>query len=374
MTRPATDVTLWDWRYGQTLAERLCADLLQVEGFVDVDPQCPLGGPDGKKDILCSKDGEKWLAAIYFPPTRTDFRGVKAKFCDDFKGVSLHKRERFAFFTNQLITPGERSELALCAKPIPVELFHQERIRSILDSPRGYGLRLEYLRIPMTEEEQLSLWSTLKEDLTAGLKRQENRILDLHRKIDVVLERTNRIGSRLDGRSSLEIDPPAELTQFPTANLQLADLFWIHRLLCDRSDLPHTDRGRIRNINVWIGKPGSTPDKARYTPPPPEKIVALLEDLLGRWRAGYKNVSGADENLRIEALTSFHHGFLNIHPFLDGNGRVARALLQQQVFELTGRHLEAAFRDNLPGYFDALSAADGGDYAPLKRMIRINLE
>lgn len=375
MNRAPTDITLWDWRYGQAQAERLCADLLQVEGFSNIDPQCPLGGPDGRKDILCTRGGEDWLAAAYFPPTRSNFRDVKEKFYRDFEGVARHDRDGFAFLTNQPITPGERADLSEHSEPVPIELYHQERIRSILDSPKGYGLRLEYLRIPMTEEEQHSLWSTLKDDITGRLTRQEAHILDLHRKIDIVLERTmDLVTNQVVSRSSLETSSPPQLTQFPTADLRLGDILWIHRMLCDGTQLPQANRGRFRNVSVWIGRPGATPDTARFIPPPPENIKTLLEDLSARWRVEYPVVSGGDEEHRIAALSSFHHAFLSIHPFLDGNGRVARALLQQQALELTGRHLEATFTEDPAAYFEALSAADAGVQCNLVRLIKANLE
>jgi hypothetical protein len=189
MNRAATDTTLRDWRYGQTQAERLCADLLHVEEFSDIDPQSPLGGPDGRKDILCTRNGHRWLAAVYFPPTRVDFKDIKKKFCHDFEGVVRHSRDGFVFLTNQRITLRHREELHDHAEPTPVELYHLERIRSILDSPKGYGLRLEYLRISMTEEEQHSLWRTMKDDLTGRLDRQDSHLLELNRKMDMLLER-----------------------------------------------------------------------------------------------------------------------------------------------------------------------------------------
>ena len=45
------------WRSGPTQAERLAAALLRLEGYSDVGPQAPLGGPDGRADILCSRGG-----------------------------------------------------------------------------------------------------------------------------------------------------------------------------------------------------------------------------------------------------------------------------------------------------------------------------
>lgn len=375
MNRAATDTTLWDWRYGQTQAERLCAGVLQVEGFQDIDPQSPLGGPDDRKDILCTRDGESWLAAVYFPPTRSNAQNVREKFLHDLEGVARHKRDKFAFFTNQRVTPGERASLASSATPVPVELYHQERIRSILDSPRGYGLRLEYLRIPMTEEEQYSLWSTLGDEITARLACQEAGLLDLHRKMDMVLERTMMLGGGLlAGASSMETAPLPRLTQFPTADLHVGDILWIHRILSDGSGLPTPVRGRFRATTVWIGQAGSTPETARFVPPPAEDIERLLVDLTARWRAEYAALSGADEEQRLASIAEFHHDFVSIHPFLDGNGRVGRALLQQQLYELTGKHLEAVFTDDPTAYYDALSAADIGDMRALTGLIGASLE
>jgi hypothetical protein len=375
MSNPATDTTLWDWRYGQTQAERLCADILQTEGYDDVDPQCPLGGPDDRKDILCTRGGENWLAAAYFPPTRSEFKDVADKFQYDFEGVARHNAYGFAFFTNQPITPGQRAELARIAAPTATEIYHQERIRSILDSPKGYGLRLEYLRIPMTEEEQHSLWSTLKDDITERLRRQEEGLIDLHRKMDLVMARTMEMASNLRlGASSMDTPPLPRLAYFPTADLHLGDVLWIHRIVCDGTSLPNASRGRFRNVAVWIGQPGTTPDNARFVPVPPEEIRPRMESLLDNWRKTYPVASGSSESERIAAVAAFHHGMLTIHPFLDGNGRVARALLQQQVFEFTGRYVTADFTEVPAEYFQALSAADKGNPLPLQELIKANLE
>jgi fido (protein-threonine AMPylation protein) len=374
MNRPATDSTLRDWRYGQTQAERLCAGLLHAEGFTDIDPQCPLGGPDGRKDILCSRDGRLWVAAAYFPPTPATATDVKKKFVHDFAGVARHGRNAFVFFTNQPITPGERAVLAAATGGVPVELYHQERIRSILDSPKGYGLRFEYLRIAMTEEEQSSLFSSLGDEITARLVRQEAGILELHRKMDLVLERTMRLGGAPVVRSTLEMGSIPQLTQFPTADLRVSHVMWIHRMLYDGSDLPRSVRGRFRSTMVWIGKAGASLEDARFVPPAAAEVAPLLNDLIGRWCAGYSGLSGADEATRIAEIARFHHGFLSIHPFLDGNGRVARAILQQQAVELLGRNIEAVFSEDPVPYYDALSSADAGDITALTALIAANLE
>jgi fido (protein-threonine AMPylation protein) len=375
MQKTQTDVSLWDWRYGQTQAERLAADILQVEGFVDIDPQCPLGGPDGRKDILCARNERLWLAAVYFPPTRQPFNDVAEKFLHDFKGVAKNNRQGFAFFTNQRISPNERAQLSGVVGTIPTEIFHQERLRSILDSPKGYGLRLEYLRIPMAEEEQLGLWSLLKDNLTPRLIQQEAVMIALHRKVDQVLERTMAFTSDLRALpSTFDRNPLTSLTQFPTADLRLGHILWIHRLICDLSDIQMKLEGRLRSVSVWIGRAGSTPETARFVPCPPEQVKQRLDELIAKWRADFPTVSAAPFDERLYSIVAFHHKFLNIHPFLDANGRVARALLQQQLLELTGRRFRTNFSEATEQYYYALNIADAGDINELITLISANLE
>ncbi|MCI2254094.1 hypothetical protein L2D08_06925 [Domibacillus sp. PGB-M46] len=50
---------LREWTKGQTAAERLAGHILNSEGFESIDPSHPLGGPDGIKDIICTKDDDK---------------------------------------------------------------------------------------------------------------------------------------------------------------------------------------------------------------------------------------------------------------------------------------------------------------------------
>lgn len=78
MSSANTEGTLRDWRNGSTQAERLCAALLHLESFEDVDPQHPLGGPDGLKDVRCNRNGKVWIAAaILAAPKLNQYEGGK---------------------------------------------------------------------------------------------------------------------------------------------------------------------------------------------------------------------------------------------------------------------------------------------------------
>jgi fido (protein-threonine AMPylation protein) len=378
MIKMQTESVLQNWRYGQVQAERLSSELLIIEGFNGIDPQSPLGGRDGLKDVICYRAGNKWIAACYFPTTLVEFKDVKEKFSHDLEGLSKNNAEGLAFFVNQHLTPGERAELIKKVHPKLSEIYHLERIRVLLDAPKGYGLRFEYLRIPMNEEEQLSFWSSMKDDITKHFLTQEHSISELHKKLDLIMERTMAIQVDLTSQRSSFVDPGYELASdwisFPTAYISVGQLLWIHRLLTDESSLPEFNRGTFRNIGVWIGTPDSSPEKARFTPPPPDQILSLTEELLKQWRSDYLTLVKTETQAVIKRLAQFHHGFLSIHPFLDANGRVARAILQQQIIELLNRRLTAKF-SNEPGvYFACLRQADSGNIMPLVTLITACLE
>ncbi|HMJ79068.1 MAG TPA: Fic family protein [Iamia sp.] len=62
------------------------------------------------------------------------------------------------------------------------------------------------------------------------------------------------------------------------------------------------------------------------------------------------------------------HAFTSVHPFADGNGRVARLLASIPLLRAASIPLWVEVSDR-PRYFDALESADGGDRQPLLRFV-----
>lgn len=150
---------LRDWQKGQADSERLAAQILRLDGFSAIDPSHPLGGSDGVKDIVCARDGKKWIGAAYFPRGQQSFAEAKKKFLSDIRGVKLNDATGLAFVTNQELRLSERKSLRDIGET-SAELYHLERVASLLDSPTGYGVRLEFLDIEMSKDEQLAFHST----------------------------------------------------------------------------------------------------------------------------------------------------------------------------------------------------------------------
>ncbi|MFE7062946.1 hypothetical protein ACFVAD_12420 [Sutcliffiella sp. NPDC057660] len=150
-----TRYRLIEWTEGKPASERLGGYILSVSDYKKIDPSQPLGGRDGKKDLICEKEGIKWIAACYFPRGQKIFSVIRNKFSGDLIGVKRNKAKGIVFITNQAITVNQRETLKNLTN-LEVEIFHQERILGILNSPIGFAARQEYLGLNMTIEEKIS--------------------------------------------------------------------------------------------------------------------------------------------------------------------------------------------------------------------------
>ena len=150
---------LLNWDRGQAPSERLAAIILSKEGFNGVDPSHPLGGKDGLKDMTLSSDGKRWIGAVYFPRGQQSFPDIKKKFAHDLDGVKANNAEGLAVVTNQELRLGERKILTELMPEVDVQIYHLERIASLLNTPSFYGIRMEFLDIEMSKEEQLSFFA-----------------------------------------------------------------------------------------------------------------------------------------------------------------------------------------------------------------------
>jgi Fic family protein len=104
----------------------------------------------------------------------------------------------------------------------------------------------------------------------------------------------------------------------PPASVGIDGVRAIHAALLRTAPGPAAG-GRLREEQNWIGGNDWTPCGADFVPPPPERVVPLLEDLLAFMD---------DDALPPLAQAAIAHAqFETIHPFADGNGRTGRALI-----------------------------------------------
>lgn len=113
--------------------------------------------------------------------------------------------------------------------------------------------------------------------------------------------------------------------------------------------------GEIRRSPVWVGAPGATPSTAVFVPPLPHHLGQLLSD----WEHFVNDEPQTTPALIQAAL--MHYQFETIHPFLDGNGRVGRLLINV-LLKARGRidqpllYLSQYFESHRDRYYGTLQA------------------
>jgi Fic family protein len=106
------------------------------------------------------------------------------------------------------------------------------------------------------------------------------------------------------------------------------------------------------------------PFPAGMTPPPFPEVDHRMTD----WVADVNTLRRPSDVAFPERLAQVHNDFERIHPFLDGNGRAGRLLLNLILVRL-GYPPAIVFKHERTKYLDALRKADKSDYGPLGELI-----
>lgn len=125
-----------------------------------------------------------------------------------------------------------------------------------------------------------------------------------------------------------------------------------------------TDSGRYRTHNVRIVG-------AKKTPPDWSKVVGLIDRLIDEIAESGTHPHHPHRPPHphpVETAAFLHHRFVEIHPFTDGNGRVAR-LLSNLYLIAKGYPPVVIMTQDRGKYYQCLRAADAGDLAPFTDFI-----
>jgi len=113
------------------------------------------------------------------------------------------------------------------------------------------------------------------------------------------------------------------------------------------------DAGRYRTRNVRI-------TGAVKAPPDWGKIVKQIDELIEKTAESRKHP--------IETASFLHHRFVEIHPFSDGNGRVARLLTN--LYLIAQNYPPVVLKKEERGkYYKSLRTADAGNLSPFANFI-----
>jgi Fic family protein len=141
-------------------------------------------------------------------------------------------------------------------------------------------------------------------------------------------------------------------------HLNASGILQIHGLVLQKIEKEFA--GRYRNAGVRISG-------ANFVPPNALKVDSLMEELI-EWVK--------DENNSLHTIVKaaiFHHRFVWIHPFFDGNGRTVRLVFNLLLMK-EGFPPAIILKNDRKKYYDALNKANNGDYAKLLLLVLQALE
>ena len=144
--------------------------------------------------------------------------------------------------------------------------------------------------------------------------------------------------------------------------LHLEAVLAAHRALMLDDPTERVYAGRLRDVQNWIGGSDHSPRNALFVPPPPGTVADYTADLVA--------FANRDDMPVLAQAAIAHAQFESIHPFIDGNGRIGRAVINavlrrrgttQKVIVPIASAL-VAHRDR---YFDLLDEYRTGHVQPL---------
>ena len=241
--------------------------------------------------------------------------------------------------------------------------YKMEEDRFIIDVPSDFFKELDEKKQkldskrPLPKETLKSLEENFKLEWTYNSNAIEGNTLTL-KETKVVLEGITIGGKTM--REHLEainhkeaIEFLEELVQYNN-ELSEMDIKNIHAIVLKGID--NENAGRYRTENVIISGASHIPPDAIIVPESMEKLIYRYDE----WKEKYHPII-------VAAL--LHAEFVKIHPFIDGNGRTARLLMNFEVMK-NGYPPIIIKNEERHKYYDALDVgALTGDYTDFVKMV-----
>lgn len=248
-----------------------------------------------------------------------------------------------------------------------------------LSGPSAYS---SYKPNPISDNLKISMDTEMIELLVkanreiAVLDRISNHIPNIDLFITMYVRKEALMSSQIEGtQATLEdiLDP----NNTDNVNLEVADVVNVvkatHYAMNRLNDLPLCNRlikethsilmdgirgsdknpGEFRRSQNWLGGIGSALKTAQYIPPNVQDMLDGMSDL-----EKYMNTESFIDPLIRAGL--IHYQFETIHPFLDGNGRIGRLLIQlfltqTKVLELPSLSISYYLKRYRSEYYDRLT-------------------
>lgn len=147
----------------------------------------------------------------------------------------------------------------------------------------------------------------------------ENSTLSLKETEKILLEM--EVSRNISVREVFEAKNLAKVLEYVQTKLQEMNqetVLLLHRMLIGNINENIAGRFRKKDEYVRIGT---------YIAPPPEHIKRLIKNVLIEYSADHISFF-------LDKIAKFHLDFETIHPFMDGNGRIGRVLINYHLYSL----------------------------------------
>lgn len=256
---------------------------------------------------------------------------------------------------------GAAAYRAFVPAPLPPALaYDAELVRALSDADRALGELAGYARA----HPPLSEWLANRETVLSA--RVDGLDIDL---VDLYAEMTQTfplpdLRPRPQLATLQEVSNARRAAQVGSERLaplplSLRLIREMHNLLFAGIREQQVTPGEFRRSQNWIGPPGVLLNEATFVPPPPDELWTALD-------AFEKYLHQDDGNPPLVRLALIYQQFIAIHPFLDGNGRIGRMLIDLLLqnwglLPKTLLTLSAYFLHHPQEYSRLIFAVDGED-------------
>lgn len=145
--------------------------------------------------------------------------------------------------------------------------------------------------------------------------------------------------------------------------ITVSDVRQIHKLILTDIDDEHAGKYRVNRVKI---------SGSDYEPPDSQVVPQQMDDL-GRYIINVTDPENEIQNFPIVCAAAAHARLAQIHPFVDGNGRTARILMNLILMRLDYTICIITREDRLR-YYDALEDSQAGDLTPLILLMYENME
>ena len=181
---------------------------------------------------------------------------------------------------------------------------------------------------------------------------------------DLVL--LNKLGiTDVQEMNDLELDLLEQLYSAVLSEVEIDQIITV-------ADVFEWHRKWLGNVYEWAGKERSVNiGKGDFHFAAAGQIPNLLNELDLKYLSQYTPCDRMDDEQLIEAIAIVQAEFILVHPFREGNGRIARLLANVMALQANKPELDFTPWDrNRDDYFLAIQAAMDCNYEPMKGFIR----